>query len=153
MNSNYISKFKSIVLKDNVDENNESNQKLFYNQTSLNKNSKNKKLHESIKNYKNNVYSVETKKFIIRVDELVNGELRYSSWGGEDKNVSNKPSLILFNGQRIFEGSGGNNYIEFNKGNLKYVVWENRISDSGIPYRLEVFQNKKIILEESGNVF
>ena len=86
MNSNYISKFKpkfkSIVLKDNVDENNEFNQKLFYNQTSLNKNSKNKKLHESIKNYKNNVYSVETKKFIIRVDELVNGELRYSSWGG-----------------------------------------------------------------------
>jgi len=43
--------------------------------------------------------------------------------------------------------------VETIKGNLKYVVWENRISDSGIPYRLEVFQNKKIILEESGNVF
>lgn len=144
---------KKLIITSKIEENKEINgEELFYNQTLLNKNSKNKNFHESVKVYKNNVYSVQTKKFIIRVDELENGELRYSSWGG-DKNISSEPSLILYNGERIFEGSGGNNYTEFNNGNLKYIVWENRISETGIPYRLEVLQNDKLILEQTGDVF
>ena len=107
-------------------------------------------LHKSLSDYDYNVFSFRTEKFLVRIDKLENGDLRYSSWGS-GKNIMDKPSLILFNGKRIYElGSVGNNYIEFSSSNIKYKIWENINNDKSYPYTLEVYQNEKLILEQDG---
>ena len=117
--------------------------------------------HESVNNSDKTIFLVETDKFIIRIDEIKPYQFRYFSWGGE-KNISSKPSLTLLNGERIFEGNGGNNYFIFKNGNLKYIVGENKISvremsdgsfETQPKYYLKVFQNEKLILEQDGDVF
>jgi hypothetical protein len=105
-------------------------------------------LHSSINEFNNNVFSIKTRKFIVRIDELNDGSLRYASWS-INQILAEKPSLVLFNGKRIFEGSGGNNYIQFTNKNIVYIVRENRLTDDETPpFVLEVYQNDKLIVDQ-----
>jgi len=47
---------------------------------------------------KNNVIHSENNKFVIKVDNLKNGDLRYISWN-KPNTVSDEPDLILYNGK------------------------------------------------------
>lgn len=79
-----------------------------------------KKLYPSLASYKAPLYILETKKFRIRIDELSEDRYRYASWP-LSKSMSEKPDLVLTNGEWFFEGSGGNHRIEFRNAGYKYV--------------------------------
>jgi len=110
-------------------------------------NSLEKNINHTLKNYKNFVYSFKTSKFLIRIDELEDNSYRYASWNKSSK-FKDKPSLVLKNGERFYEGSGGNNYFLFKSGAYSYKIWENKVSSKTSAYTLEVYQNKKIIVEQ-----
>lgn len=110
------------------------------------------RIHKTVSNFRDNKFIFKTKKFIIRLDELHNGDLRYSSWGSKHT-MKDKPSLVLYNGKRTITGSGGNNYTEFLSGNIKYKIWEHVINDGTNPYSLEVYQNGRLILNQDGEMY
>lgn len=109
-------------------------------------------LHSSLKSFKNPQYKFKTKHYLIRIDELENGNYRYASWKN-NQNESAKPGIILINGILEFSGSGGNHTITFKKGNFKYIVYRFQIGASDTPeISLSVEENNKEILNEDGQL-
>lgn len=110
------------------------------------------KAHESLLNLKKTILIIETKEFRIRIDELSNGKYRYASWSINSK-MTEKPSLIIKNGNLIPEGSGGNHRYEFTNGNHKYICDINVLAEDDIPDAyLRVLKDGKEILHESGKI-
>jgi len=110
-------------------------------------------LHESISDFSVTVFSLKTRKFIVRIDELGDGSYRYAAWNA-NQNLNEKPSLVLYNGERIFEGSGGNNYIQFKRGDFVYLVRENRLeTDETPPFVLNVYQNGSLLVDQAGELY
>jgi hypothetical protein len=107
-----------------------------------------KKLHPSLVEFKNPAYILETAKFRIRIDQLSNGKYRYASWP-ISKAMSEKPDLILTNGEVFMDGSGGNHHFEFKNGIYKYecFIWRLRGSDTS-PANLIVYKNEDEILSQ-----
>lgn len=77
-------------------------------------------VHTSLRVFKNPILIMRTSRFIVRIDELENGQYRYASWRA-GKNQSEKPDLTLSNGEMKFQGSGGNHSYEFSSGRYKYI--------------------------------
>jgi hypothetical protein len=82
---------------------------------------------------------IKTKKFKVRIDKQPNGNYLYQSWGANTK-ITEKPSMIISNGELIPDGSGGNYYFEFNNNGTLYQVWRNYLTASAkkAPYTLVV---------------
>ena len=83
-------------------------------------------LHTKLKNFKKPVYTIETDKFIVRIDLLENENYRYASWSKGSK-ISDQPDLIIKNGELIYDGSGGNHYFTFSNGDYQYIVYKNEL--------------------------
>ncbi|MTH17882.1 hypothetical protein [Flavobacterium sp. LC2016-01] len=110
------------------------------------------KLHPSIANFKAPEYILETSKFRIRIDDLGNENYRYASWSIKQK-MSEKPDLIITNGKWVQQGSGGNHYIEFKKGNYIYTCDIIVLGTSeSPPARLVITQNGKEILNQNATI-
>ncbi|MCH1917911.1 hypothetical protein L9G15_00525 [Shewanella sp. A3A] len=60
----------------------------------------------------------QTKNYLVRVDTLTDGQLRYAVWSAGNA-MNSKPDLVLHNGEMHYDGSGGNYYYLFANG--KYV--------------------------------
>ncbi len=91
----------------------------------------------------------ETKSYKIRIDYLGEYEYRYASWS-MDKETSEKPNLVLYQGILIPDGSGGNRYYEFHNGEYKYVVYIWYLGTENTPQGdLSVYKNDQLILRES----
>ncbi|MEJ1223104.1 hypothetical protein [Sediminicola sp. 1XM1-17] len=105
-------------------------------------------VHPSLKEFKQPIVVLETKKFRIRIDDLGNHKFRYASWPIE-KNMNVAPDLILSNGKVIHDGSGGNHRYEFSNGPYTYVcsIITLGTSDSP-PATLSIFKGDKEILSE-----
>jgi hypothetical protein len=111
-----------------------------------------KQLHNSIKVYQKPTYSIKTKNYLIRIDELTNDKFRYASWK-IGQNESTKPDIIIDNGKLEFEGSGGNHVITFSNGIYIYKIYRNIIGEDNSPdISLEVEKNGKLILTEGGKL-
>ncbi len=109
-------------------------------------------IHESLKDFKEPILIIETKKFKIRIDKLNNTKYRYASWSIDSK-MSEKPDLIIKDGNWIPEGSGGNHRYEFINGNYKYDCIINVLgADDTPPAELVVYQDDKEILNEQGQI-
>lgn len=110
------------------------------------------KVHASISKFKEPVYVLETSKFRIRIDDLGNNNFRYASWSIKQK-MTEKPDLIITNGKWVQDGTGGNHYIEFKKGNYVYecdiIVLGEKNSP---PARLVITQNGKEILNQDAKI-
>ncbi|GAB4181104.1 MAG: hypothetical protein Kow00108_17710 [Calditrichia bacterium] len=107
-------------------------------------------IHESVRDFKEPVLIIETKKFKIRIDKQFNGKYRYASWSINSK-MSAKPALIIHDGTVKAEGSGGNHRYEFINGNYTYDCLINVLrADDTPPAELVVYQNNKEILHEPG---
>lgn len=108
------------------------------------------KLHSSIQQFKAPELLFKTSKYLVRIDLLDNNKYRYASWKlGQSQ--SNKPDLILNNGQVTMDGSGGNHHFEFKNGVYHYVVDRNIIgSDEAAEVVLTVTQKNKEILNQNG---
>ena len=103
-------------------------------------------LYAELKEFKKPIHTVETDKFIVRIDLLENQKYRYASWS-KDSNISNKPDLVLNNGEWTPDGSGGNHYFTFTNGEYRYTIYVNILgTDETPPFNLEVTQNDKVIL-------
>lgn len=107
------------------------------------------KLHSSLVDFKNPEYVLDTSKFRIHIDQLSNRKYRYASWP-ISKPMSEKPDLILTNGEVFMDGSGGNHHFEFKNGIYTYqcFIWRLRGSDTS-PADLIVYKNKDEILSQS----
>jgi hypothetical protein len=115
-------------------------------------NSDKKKLYFSLKSFKSPTYKIQTKSYLIRIDELDNGKYRYASWK-TGKSESSKPDLILTNGELEFEGSGGNHTITFKKGEFNYKIYRGITGEKdAAEISLTVEQNGKIILDQDGKI-
>lgn len=105
-------------------------------------------LHESLRNYKQPILQWETTKFRVRIDDLGETKFRYASWS-LDKSISDKPDLVLLNGKRDFDGSGGNHYYSFINGKYTYrcdvIVLGTSKSPAG---RLSVIKDQQILLTD-----
>jgi hypothetical protein len=77
-------------------------------------------LHASLRQYKEPVHILETKKYRIRIDKLSNGKYRYASWKLDTK-MSEQPDLVINNGVVEFDGSGGNHHYTFTNNGYTYI--------------------------------
>ena len=95
--------------------------------------SKNKlNIHESLRNFANSAYVLHTKKFIVRIDKMADGQYRYASWTA-NADMTQKPDLVLFNGKMSFDGSGGNHSYQFKNGIYTYEVFVFVIGEDDSP--------------------
>lgn len=109
-------------------------------------------IHESIRNFKEPLLLITTEKFKIRIDELSSGKFRYVSWSS-NREMSEKPDLIIENGSLKMDGSGGNHYYEFINGNYKYVCYLNILGTADrSPAILSVYKDNKEILNMSAEI-
>ncbi|MCL2800317.1 MAG: hypothetical protein FWD28_00980 [Treponema sp.] len=86
-------------------------------------------LHESLIGFEELRLLCETETYIIRIDLLNNGNYRMVLWT-IDKTQYESPDLVLVNGERIFDGSGGNHYYIFDLDNVKYILLVDILSRS-----------------------
>ena len=78
-----------------------------------------KHLYFELRNFDNEIVFMQTNKFKILLDYLSDGSIRYASWS-RDKNISEKPDLILKNGILKYDGTGGNHLYIFKNYNYTY---------------------------------
>jgi hypothetical protein len=105
-------------------------------------------LHPSLREYERPELMWQTDKFMIRIDDMGNGQYRYASWN-KGKSLNEKPDLVLKQGRLLFDGSGGNHSFQFKSGPYQYhceviVMGEN---DSQ-PGALVVYKNGIEILRQ-----
>lgn len=107
-----------------------------------------KLLHPDLKDFKKPIHTIETDKFIVRVDLLENEKYRYASWS-IDSEISSKPELVINNGEWKPDGSGGNHHFTFTNGEYRYIVHVNILgTDETPPFNLEVTKNEKVVLNQ-----
>lgn len=106
-------------------------------------------LHSSIKTFQKPILDWKTANYRVRVDNLGDGNFRYASWS-IDKNPSDKPDIVLINGDIIFEGSGGNHHYTFKNGHYSYVLHVTIIGCDTSPLGwLEVYKDDKLLLSDA----
>ena len=109
-------------------------------------------LHPSLKTLVSPSYKIQTKKYHIRIDELTNYKYRYASWKMGEKE-SSKPDIILTDGEKVFEGSGGNHVFTFVSNNYTYKVYRNVPGYRNTPdVRLYIMKDGEEILKEEGKL-
>lgn len=109
-------------------------------------------LHPSLKTLVSPTYKIQTKKYHIRIDELTNYKYRYASWKMGEKE-SSKPDIILTDGEKVFEGSGGNHVFTFVNEHYTYKVYRTMVENPKMPeIRLYIMKDGKEILKEEGKL-
>ncbi len=112
-----------------------------------------KSIHPSLRKYEKPIFKVVTTSYLIRIDQLKEGQYRYASWkkGATD---DSKPDLVLRNDTLVSLGSGGNHVYPFNHGNYRYLLYRNHIGCATTqPFTLEVEKDGKMIFTEEGTQF
>ncbi len=105
-------------------------------------------LHASINTFEKPVLDWKTANYHIRVDHLGDHNFRYAVWG-IDKKPSDKPDMVLLNGDITFEGSGGNHNYTFKNGRYSYVLQVTIIGcDTSPPGWIEVYKGDELLLAE-----
>ncbi|MHC5068680.1 MAG: hypothetical protein ACYTF0_08830 [Planctomycetota bacterium] len=82
-------------------------------------------LHASLRDAEKPILEAAADNRRVRIDHLADGSYRYAVWDGDalDRGiVAQKPSLVLRNGERRSEGSGGYLTYVFTNGDYRYEV-------------------------------
>lgn len=109
-------------------------------------------LHASIKEFKEPVYILETIKYRIRIDDLGDGNYRYSSWHISHK-MSDKPDLVIQNGVYEPQGSGGNHIYRFRNGDYVYECMIQVMGEDGMPPAyLSIYKSGKEIFSQKAYI-
>ncbi len=110
------------------------------------------KLYSAINDFKNPVLILKTSKFKIRIDEMNDGSYRYASWP-INKEMNEKPDLILYKGKVTFDGSGGNHSYKFKNGIYVYECIINVIGTADTPpASLIVYKGEKEVLKQDAKI-
>jgi len=109
-------------------------------------------LHPSLAKFEKTVLLMNTSKFKIRVDYIGYDNYRYASWP-INSGMHEKPSLILYNGECIMQGSGGNHVFRFENGSYQYECSVIIIGTSDSPPAdLTVYKDGKEILYQPAEI-
>jgi len=81
------------------------------------------KLHKSINEYLRAVFVWETERFMVRVDNMGEEGYRYVSWR-KPKKQNQEPDLIIMNGSKKLDGTGGNHFYSFRNGDYEYICFK-----------------------------
>ena len=109
-------------------------------------------LNPDLKEFKIPIFTLETAKYIVRVDQLENQEYRYASWS-KDSELSVKPDLIIEHGEWTADGSGGNHYFTFTNAKYCYVVYVNELAtDDTSRFNLVVYKDEKEIINQPADL-
>lgn len=110
--------------------------------------SEKRNLYSSLREFKEPVLEWKTKDYKIRIDRVSEEQYRYAAWPAK-KATTEKPDLILNNGEVVFEGSGGNHYYDFKRGVYLYRCYVSVVgADDSPPGDLTVYKNDKEILSQ-----
>lgn len=105
-------------------------------------------LHASIAVFKSPVLEWQTKKFRVRIDLMEDDSYRYAVWKVA-ASTSSKPDLILSNGEKNFDGSGGNHSYVFLNGHYTYECAVTALgTDLSPPGVLSVYKGDGLILQQ-----
>ncbi len=110
-------------------------------------NAEKSKIHASISLFLQPICVLKTSKFIIRIDEISSGVFRYASWP-KNKTMKDKPDLIIQNGIREYDGSGGNHKYVFKNLEYVYTCFFYVLSENGSESVFSILKNGKEILSE-----
>ncbi|WP_289663959.1 hypothetical protein [Flavobacterium panacagri] len=111
-----------------------------------------KEVNVSLSKFEEPVAVLETSKFRIRIDDLGNDNYRYASWSVRQK-MTDKPDLVIEKGVHQADGTGGNHYYEFKKGNFTYNCYIIVLGRSDSPPAiLTVYQSGKKILSQDAKI-
>jgi len=103
------------------------------------------RLHSSVQEYVKNILSINTQKWHIRIDKITDLSYRYAAWEN-NKLLSQKPDVVFYDGERIYEGSAGNGYFLFKSGPYEYRVTRTFLyGEKYEPDHLEVYKDKQLI--------
>lgn len=109
-------------------------------------------LYPALKYFYSPIYKIETQNYLLRIDRLYDNTYRYASWK-KGKKESDKPDLILYNGEIDIQGSGGNHIFTFVAGKYKYIIYGNVVGTSDTPeINLIIKKNQRTILNEEGYI-
>lgn len=78
---------------------------------------------------KSNIIHCENEMFIIKIDDLKNGDLRYTSWD-KPKSILDEPNLILYKGKVERQGTSGGYHYIFKSGEWSYIIENNFIGET-----------------------
>ncbi len=107
-----------------------------------------KLLHKSLKKFSEPVCVLSTENHTIRIDDIGQGKYRYTSWKKGNK-MSERPDLVILNGEVFPDGSGGNHHYVFKNGNYTYECGIVRIGEEdSTPAYLTVYKKGKEVLNE-----
>jgi|SRR5690554_458060 len=99
-------------------------------------------------NQNNKSVLLQTTKYKIRIDNLGNGNYTYTAWPASSA-MNDTPNIVIKNGKRYKDGSGGNHYYIFTNGIYKYECWINVLgTDETPPANLLVYKNDDLILSQ-----
>jgi hypothetical protein len=96
-----------------------------------------RKTHPSVNRWDENIYVLDAKRFLLRVDRT-GTEVRYASWK-KGKAFSDKPDLVLTNGTWKPQGSAGGITYFFRSGMWQYIVDDVYMCESYKPEKCGVF--------------
>ena len=106
-------------------------------------------LHPSVSTFAKPILDWQTAKYRVRVDNLGDGNYRYTSWS-KGKKTSDKPDIVLLKGELEFEGSGGNYSYTFKNGRYSFVLQVTVIGcDTSPPGWLEVYKDETLLLSDA----
>ncbi|RCW90791.1 hypothetical protein [Winogradskyella arenosi] len=91
----------------------------------------------------------ENKKFIIKVDQLKDGTLRYMSWN-KPNSTKDKPDLVLYNGEKYEQHKYGSGFdYRFENGPYLYIIEDNEETTSAKRLMLRLYKANEEILYTS----
>jgi hypothetical protein len=100
-------------------------------------------IHPSVKQWESNVFVGKSKNLLVRVDRLSNGGLRYVSWS-KGKPISQKPDLVILQGEEVHEGTMGSTFWTFSNNNWRYTIYNQESCENCVQ------SNYELVLEENG---
>lgn len=88
---------------------------------------------------KENIIHSENEKFIIKVDQLKDDTIRYTSWN-KPNTIKDRPSIVLYNGEVEQQTKYGNGYdYRFENGEYLYIIENNIETTSAKRLMLRLF--------------
>ena len=109
--------------------------------------SQRRRLHTSLREFAAPMLDWKPETYRVRVDSLGDGEYRYAVWPVNSE-ISEEPDLILRNGERDYDGSGGNHDYTFVNGDHTYAVYVYVVGKGSEPGRLRVVRGDAVLLSE-----